>query len=117
MRLDGYVGTRPESAPIEAHWTVSLKGEPYEVFVTKLRVLSGNIAYYDIFTALEPYRTALTIVGDDEQLDRFATAPAEQKISVIGYMEFGGGARYLMISSVDYIGAPPGEQATPASVP
>jgi hypothetical protein len=115
VRLDGYIGTKPESVPIEVKWTVSVKGDPYDLFVTKLRVLNGNIAYYDIINALEPYRTALTIVGDDEILDRFATAPAEQKISVIGFMEFAGGARYFMISSVDYVGSPPTAQKTPTA--
>ena len=115
VRLDGYVGTKPESAPVEATWTVSLKGEPLKLFVTRLEVLRGNVAYYELIQSLEPYRTALTIAGEDDQLDLFATAPADQKISVIGFMQFSGGARYLMVSQVDYVGAAPTAEPTPTA--
>jgi hypothetical protein len=114
VRLEGYIGTKPDSAPVEASWTVSVKGDPYKLFVTKLVVLQGNIAYYDIINALKPYKIALTVVGDDEQIDLFATAPAGQKISVMGFMQFAGGARFFMISSVDYVGPPASAEATPA---
>jgi len=33
VRLDGFVGAKPEDLPIEASWTVSLKGERYQLFV------------------------------------------------------------------------------------
>lgn len=112
VRMDAYIGTKPDATPAEVKWTVSLKGEPYEVFVTKLVVLTGSIAYFDIINRLQPYSTALTVVGEDDQLDRFATAPAGQKISVTGFMQLGGGARYLMVSSVDYVDSPP-TTATP----
>jgi hypothetical protein len=115
VRLDGYVGTKPDTTPVEVNWTVSLKGEPYQLFVTKLQVLSGDLAYYDIINALEPYKTALTIAGDDVQLDMFATAPAQQKISVMGFLQFGGGARYLMVSKVDYVESPPAAPRTPSA--
>jgi len=113
VRLDGYVGTKPESAAVEASWTVSVKGDPYKLFVTKLRVLTGSVGYYDIINALKPYETAMTIVGDDEQIDLFATAPVAQKISVMGFMQFAGGARFFMISSVDYVGPPASAGTTP----
>jgi len=114
VQIDGYVGTKPTSTPLEVSWTVSLKGEPYKLFVTKMKVLTGNTAYYNIIQALEPYQTAMTLVGDDDQLDLFATAPAQQQISVTGVLQFTGSAHYLMISKVDYIGSPPAG-ATPLS--
>jgi len=118
VRIEGYVGTKPASTPLEVSWTVSLKGESYKLFVTKMKVLTGSVAYYDIIQALEPYQTALTIVGDDDQLDLFATAPAAQEISVTGVLQFTGSAHYLMVSKVDYIGPPPpGEKPLSADDP
>jgi hypothetical protein len=106
VRVDGYVTSKPEEAPFEVDWTVRLKGENYRLYVSKLQVLTGNAAYYDVIRALEPYRPALTIAGDDRQLDLFATAPHGQKISITGFIRFNGGARYLMISDIEYIGQP-----------
>ena len=106
VRLDGFVGAKPEDLPIEASWTVSLKGERYQLFVSKLQVLSGDLAYYDLINALKPYRPALTITGSDAQLDMFATAPPGQRVSVIAFVRFTGAARYLMISEIEYVGQP-----------
>lgn len=106
VRIDGYVGSKPEEVPIEVSWIVSVKGEMYDLHVGKLVVLTGDVAYYDIITALQPYRPALTVIGSDEEIDRFATAPTNQKISVTGFLQFAGGARYLMISNVDYPAEP-----------
>lgn len=106
VRIEGYVGSAPADTPVEVSWTLTLKGDPYELHVTKLQVLTGKIAYYDIITALKPYRPALTIAGDDADLDRFATAPADEKIAVMGFLQFVGGARYLMVSGVEYLGKP-----------
>jgi hypothetical protein len=108
VRIEGYVGKQPADAPVEESWTVSLKGESYQLHVTKLQVLTGSVAYYDIFTQLKPYHPTLTIAGEDADLDEFATAPAGEKIEVMGFLQFAGGARYLMVSSVEALG-----EATP----
>jgi hypothetical protein len=116
VRIEGYVGTKPADVPLQVSWIVSVKGELYDLHVSKMVVLTGNVAYYDIITALQPYRPALTVIGDDEQIDLFATAPANQEIMVTGFFQFAGGARYLMLSSVDYVGeveqTPPPTDAT-----
>lgn len=117
VRVDGYVTSKPEEVPVEVDWTVRLKGEEYHLFVSKLQVLTGNVAYYDLITALKPYHPALTITGDDEQLDRFATAPRGQKVSVIAYMQFAEGSRYLMVSNVEYVGEPTAADAPSVRAP
>jgi hypothetical protein len=66
--------------------------------VTKLDVLTGNTFYMSIFAALDPYRIALTFVGED--LDKILATPPGRELTIIGHLRFGGGARLLIISSV-----------------
>ena len=114
VRIEGFVGAKPEKPDIAADWTVRLKGESYELHVSKLQVLTGNIAYYDLITALKPYRPALTITGSDEQLDMFATAPPGQQVSVVAFIRLTGTTRYLMISEIEYVGTPTAVEPTAA---
>lgn len=106
VRIEGYIGRAPAEVPAEVVWTVSLGGRSYDLHVSRLQVLTGNIAYYDIIRALRPYRPAFTLAGPDDQLGLLAGAPAGQKVGVVGVLRFGGGARHLLVNRVELVGEP-----------
>jgi hypothetical protein len=99
VKIQGYVGApRPPGVLPPASWIVSVKGKELEFQVTKLDVLRGKTYYMNIFSALEPYHVALQFVGED--LDKVLAAPPGRELSIIGNLQFGGGARLLIISTV-----------------
>jgi hypothetical protein len=98
VKIDGYVGAAPKGTVPADKWVVDIKAKNYKFQVMKLTVLTGDTFYMNIFSALDPYPIALQFTG--EALDTIINAPPGREISIIGTMQFGGGARLLMVSSV-----------------
>jgi len=103
VKIRGYVGAAPQGQVPADKWVVEIKGKQYKFDVMQLEVLTGNTFYMNIFAALDPYPVALQFVG--HALDTIIKTPPGQEISILGTMQFGGGARLLMISSVTPVSA------------
>ena len=116
MRVEGYVGTKPEGVTSLARWVVAIDGVQYTFHVIKLVPLGVDIAYWTILNKLEPLPVTLTLYGDPQLLREFIDAPAGMAIALTGNFEFGPGPATLMLSSVDPLPAPtPGAAAATPS--
>lgn len=96
--LEGYLGKGPAGVVPAVQWTIEAQRKTYTLTATKLEVRTGNTSYMDIINALDGYPVNLTFFG--EQLDRVINAGPDTKLTIIGNIQTGGGARYFFISSV-----------------
>ncbi|MCK6553280.1 hypothetical protein L6Q96_01640 [Candidatus Binatia bacterium] len=96
--LEGYLGQGPAGVVPVVRWTIEAQRKTYTFTATKLEVRTGNTSYMDIINALDGYPVNLTFFG--EQLGRVIAAGPDTRLSIIGNIQTGGGARYLIISSV-----------------
>src|SRR5215470_13198376 len=101
VRIEGVLGAKlPGPLPLTT-WKVARGREIYELQVSKLRVLDGNIAYFTIVDRLEPYWPSFSIAGDDKAIEAFVTAPTGKPLVLMGYLRIDSAARVLMLSSID----------------
>jgi hypothetical protein len=122
VRIEGFVGAKPEGLRPRVNWRVSSGRNTYELHVTRLQVMSGNVADFNIITHLRPYRTAFSLAGDRQALEAFGATPAGQQIAITGYLRIDRAARILMVSRVERLGAaatagptaPPAAGSTPS---
>ena len=112
LRIEGFV--RPEAAGIvpQATWVVRVQGKEYILQVTRLEVLRGNTAYFNVIAALEPYSYAFTVYAHDDALRTLTQAPPEQALAIIGTAQLAQLPGLLFISSIEKMSAP-----TPATSP
>jgi hypothetical protein len=107
VRIEGVLGAKPPGPLPLASWQVARGRELYDLHVSKLQVLSGNIAYFNIVSRLDPYRPAFSIAGDDKAIQAFVSAPTGQPLVIMGYLRIDPAARVLMLSSVEAVTATP----------
>jgi len=110
--LEGYLGQGPAGVVPTVRWTVMIQRQTYTFTATKLEVRTGNTSYMNIITGLDGYPVNLTFFG--EQLDTIAQAGPDTKLSILGTIQVGGGARYLFVSSVTATAPAPTAGAEPA---
>lgn len=103
VRMEGFVGRQPEGTPLEATWQLRVGKQKVDLYVTKLQILTGNLSPSNLTQALQPYRPALTIAARQADQDLILKAPPDQRIAISGMLDFGGGARTLMPSAVEYL--------------
>ena len=111
VRITGYLGPKLERPILLTSWKVNRGRDIYDLRVTKLDVLTGNIAYFNIVTALEPYSPAFEIAGDDTGVAEFVATPPGQTMVIIGSLRINPAARILMISTVERSGLTPSPSA------
>src|SRR5262245_63837659 len=98
IRVTGYLGDKREDKGILlTSWKVNRGRDVYHWHVTKLDVLTGNIAYFNIVSQLEPYDPAFSIAGDNKGIKAFISTPPGETIVVIGYLRLEAAIRTLMI--------------------
>lgn len=118
VRIEGFVGAEPANLRPLVSWRVSDRRDTYDLHVTRLQVMSGNVANFNIISRLRPYRTAFSLAGDRQALETFAATPAGQQIAITGYLRIDRAARILMVNRVEPLGAPapavPAGATTPA---
>jgi hypothetical protein len=110
VRIEGYVGAKPSGVRLLASWKVNRGRDVYQLHVTKLQVLSGDTAYFNIISRLEPYPVAFALAGDSAALATFATTPPDHKIAIKGYLRLDVGTRILMVSTVEAMKKKDGEE-------
>jgi hypothetical protein len=101
VRITGYLGPKLERPILLTSWKVNRGRDIYDLRVIKLDVLTGNIAYFNIVNALEPYSPAFEIAGDDKGVAEFVATPAGQPMVIIGSLRINPAARILMISTAE----------------
>ncbi len=101
LRMEAFAGDKPEGVHADAEWRVTLRGEATRLTVTKLRVVTGGLAYYQVVSALSPYPNAFTLMGDAAMLDRIAASTSARPVVIVGALTMGPGARVLQVNSVD----------------
>jgi len=111
VRLEGFVGPKPEGVKSLDRWVVAIDGVPYTFHVMLLQP-SVDIAYWNILNKLEPLPITLTLYGDPALLQRFIDTPAGQRIRMIGNFVAGPGPVTLQLTSIEALTVTPG--ATPA---
>jgi hypothetical protein len=107
VQIEGYVGPQPPGVTLQTSWTVSVRGQQYRLHVATLRVLRGTVAYYNIISALRPYKVALQIYGSDDVLQALTGAAPSQKLLIDGNLRLHHGPGMLTVSSVRPLEAPP----------
>jgi hypothetical protein len=116
MRIEGYVGSKPEGVSTQATWRLRVHGKDDLVLhVTLLQVLTGDVAYFDVISALEFYPYAFAVYGPEESMQVLTQAAAGQKIGLLGTAQMSQLPGTLMLSSAELVMAP--TPAPPAGTP
>jgi hypothetical protein len=100
VQIEGYMGAKPAGVTLQATWTVSVRGARHQLHVATLRVLRGNVSYFKILSALEPYKVALQINGREPVLAALTSAPAGVALLISGNLTLRGGPGILHVDSV-----------------
>lgn len=106
MRIEGYVGPKPQDANLLVSWRINRARDVYDLHVTQLLVLNGTLKPEQIIVGLRPFSPALTLTGNLGSLDAFVNAPAGQKIAITGYLRIEPPVRELILSTVAPLPAP-----------
>lgn len=116
LRIEGFVGAAPPGLVTQATWVMRVQEKKYTLQVTRLEVLTGNTAYFDVIAALAPYPYAFTVYGDEPTLRLLTQTSPDQKLAIIGNAQMGQLPGQLLLSSVELLAAPtPPTSATPRS--
>src|SRR5262245_25905157 len=99
VRIEGYVGTKPEGVTTEADWTVSCEGKKFPFHVSHIQVLNGSVSPSSIEESAKPYRLNYYLRGDRQLLRHFAETPPGQKITMSASLRLG--SRDLLISAIE----------------
>jgi len=103
LRVEGYVGAKPEGVTSLARWIIAVDGAPYTMHITKLLPLGAQVAYWNIINQLEPLPITLTLYGDPSVLRRFVDTPPGQRISMTGNFTAGPGPVTLQLGTLEWL--------------
>lgn len=101
VRMEGYVGDKPDGVKAIERWVFAVDGLPVVFHLTKLRVINADVAWWNITSNLAPLPITLTLYGDDALRGRFVHTPAGEKIAVTGVLESGPGPVTLLMSTIE----------------
>ncbi len=116
MRIEGFVGAKPEGITSLARWVVAIDGAQYTFHVTRLQP-GADIAYWNILNRLEPLPVTLTLYGDPQLVQQFTRTPVGQPIALIGNFEFGPGPVTLQLTAVEPLATPSPSAPVPTTPP
>ena len=106
MRVDGYVGEKPEQVKSLARWVVAVGDKQFVLHVTKLQPIGTDVAYWTILNALEPLPVTVTLYGDSQLIEQFSQTPSGRPIAITGNFEAGPGPVTLMLRAIDPLPIP-----------
>jgi len=116
MRIEGYVGSKPEGVSTQTTWRLRVHGQDDLVLhVTLLQVLTGDVAYFDVISALAFYPYAFAVYGPEESIRVLTEAAAGQKIGLLGTAQMSQLPGTLMLGFAELVPAP--TPAPPAATP
>ena len=107
VRVEGFVGDKPEGVKSLDRWVVAIDGRPYTFHVMLLQP-SVDVAFWNILNKLEPLPITLTLYGDPALLQRFIDTPPGQRIRMIGNFDAGPGPVTLQLTSIEPVEVTPG---------
>ena len=113
VRITAYVNQKPEGIKPDYDWLVAERGTEYRLYVLNLLVKEGGALPGDIEQAVEPYRVKFDLAGEKTALQKLKSLPPGRQVVINAYLQFGEGARYMMLDTVD-VGVEPTVPATPA---
>lgn len=116
MRVEGYVGEKPERVKSLARWVIAVDDRQFLFHVTKLQPIGTDIAYWTILNALEPLPVTVTLYGDPQLIGQFSRTPPGQAIAITGNFEAGPGPVTLMLRSIEPL-PQPANSTTPSAAP
>lgn len=118
VRITGYVDQKPDGVNVPFEWVVSHKRAEIRLYIRKLTVKTGQVSASDLDNAVDPYPIAFQLAGERGAVQNLTTAAGGSPVTIDAYLQFGQGARVMMIESVKVEAvaatAPP---ATPAAQP
>lgn len=106
VRIEGYVGAKPQGPTLLVSWQLNRNRDVYDLHVTQLLVLNGTIKPEQIIVGLRPYIPALSFTGNLKALDAFVNAPVGQKLAITGYLHIEPPVRELILSTVQPMPVP-----------
>jgi hypothetical protein len=106
LRIEGFVGEKPEGITSLARWIMAVNGKQYQFHVTKLQPIGVDVAYWNILSNLEPLPVTLTLYGNPPLLRRFKKTPAGERIALVGVFQSGPGPVTLLLRTVESLGTP-----------
>lgn len=99
VRLQVYLGDKPEGLVPEASWVVACQGKQLRMHIRHIDVLTGDVSPSNIITDATPYRITFHLRGDPALLRRLAAAGPNQLLTLTGF--FRTGSRQFLLSAVD----------------
>ena len=67
----------------------------------KVSVVRGRAMPSDVDRAVRPYKVAFEVVGPAPIVEKFVTAPPRRPVVISGDLRLSGGARMLLLGSVE----------------
>ena len=106
VRIEGYVGAKPQEPSLLASWRINRGRDVYDLHVTQLLVLNGTLRPEQIIVGLRPYSPALSFTGNLDALGALVNAPVGQKLAITGYLHIEPPVRELILSTVQPMPVP-----------
>ena len=106
LRIEGFVGEKPEGVTSVARWVMAVDGTPYIFHVTKLRPIGVDIAWWNIISNLEPLPVTLTLYGNPRLIERFTQTPPGERVALVGNFQSGPGPVTLLLGSIESLATP-----------
>jgi hypothetical protein len=108
LRMDGYVGPRPEGRREMADLLLRAGKKDVPFQVTAATVLSGEMLPTTVFARVRPYRPNFILRGNENLLRQVENAGPGERLRIVGLWR--SGARDLLVSSIET--PPPDHQPT-----
>lgn len=115
VRITGYVNQKPTDVPTQFEWVVAQERTEVRLYIKKLVVKTGQVSPGNIDDAVNPYHVSFQLAGEKPALQALTTAAAGTPVTIDAYLQFGEGARIMMIETVKAEAAPtvPAKPADP----
>jgi len=100
VRMQTYVGEKPADARPEFSWRVAFERKRYQLYITKMIVLTGSVMPLSIDSAVSMYPVQFQLIGEKTAVQQFLSTPPGQLVQISAYLRIDGISRYLMLDHV-----------------
>lgn len=116
VRVEGYVGAKPEAQRSLARWVIAIDDQRFVFYVSTLKPMGTDIQFWSILNALEPLPVTARMYGEPQLIEQFTTAPPGQPIAIIANFIPGAGPANLLVQSIEPL-PQPASSTTPSAAP